>query len=57
MPRRCPADRRRTTLHPTIIGRSPFGHRAAIDGLAVGEILKWTFNFRMFITIVINFYY
>ena len=44
-------------MNPAIIGRSPFGHRAAIDGFAMGSILKLTFNFRMFITIVINFYY
>ena len=51
-----PAGRRRTTINPTIIGRSPFGHRAAIDGFAMDEILKWTFNFRMFIVIVNDFY-
>ena len=48
--------RRRTTVNPTIIGRSPFGHRVAIYGFGMGEILKWTFNFRMFIVIVNNFY-
>ena len=49
--------RRRTTINPTIIGKSPFGHRAAIYGFATGEILKLTFNFCMFIVIVNNFYY
>ena len=52
-----PVGRRWTTINPTIIGRSPFGHRAAIYGFAKGEILKLTFNFRMFIVIVNNFYY
>ena len=51
-----PAGRRHTTINPTIIGRSPFGHRAAIYGFAMDGILKWTFNFRMFIVIVNNFY-
>ena len=37
-----PVGRRQTTINPTIIGRSPFGHRAAIYGFAMGEILKWT---------------
>ena len=53
---RRPSGRRRTTINPTIIGRLPFGHCAAIDGFAMDEILKWTFNFRMFIVIVNNFY-
>ena len=48
-----PAGRRQTTINPTIIGRSPFGHRAAIYRFAMDGILKWTFNFRMFIVIVI----
>ena len=44
-------------MNPAIIGRSPFGERAAIDGFALASILKLTFHFHMFITIVINFYY
>ena len=52
-----PVDRRRTTMNPAIIGRSPFGERVAIDGFALASILKLTFHFHMFITIVINFYY
>ena len=52
-----PVDRQRTTMNPAIIGRSPFGERAAIDWFALGSILKLTFHFHMFITIVINLYY
>ena len=52
-----PVDRRRMTMNPAIIGRSPFGERAAIDGFALASILKLTFHCHMFITIVINFYY
>ena len=52
-----PVDRRRMTVNPAIISRSPFGERAAIDGFALGSILKLTFHFHMFIIIVINFYY
>ena len=52
-----PVGRGRTTVNPTIIGRSLFGHRAAVYGFAMGEILKLTFNFRMFIVIVNKFYY
>ena len=51
-----PAGHRWATINRTIIGRSPFGHRAAIDGFAMDGILIWTFNFRMFIVIVNNFY-
>ena len=51
-----PVDRRRTLMDLAIIGRSPFDHRAVIDGFAPGSILKLTFNFHRFITIVINFY-
>ena len=52
-----PVDRRRTTMNPAIIGMSPFGERAAINGFALGSILKLTFHCHMFITIVINFFY
>ena len=52
-----PVDHRRMTMNPAIIGRSPFGERAAIDGFALASILKLTFHCHMFITIVINFYY
>ena len=52
-----PVDRRWTTMNPAIIGRSPFGERAAIDRFALASILKLTFHFHMFIRIVINFYY
>ena len=31
-----PVDRHRTTMNPAIIGRSPFGDRAAIDGSFTG---------------------
>ena len=44
-------------MNPAISGRSPFGERAAIDRFALASILKLTFHFHMFITIVINFYY
>ena len=52
-----PVDSWWTTMNPVIIGKSPFGERAAIDGFALASILKLTFHFHMFITIVINFYY
>ena len=42
-----PAGRRRMTINPTIIGRSPFGHRAVTNGFAMDEIWKWTFKFRI----------
>ena len=49
--------RRGTTINPTIIGRSPFSERVAIDGFVLGSILKFIFHCHMFITIVINFFY
>ena len=51
-----PAGRRRMPRNPTIIGRSPFGHRAAIDGFDTDVILTWTFNVCMCIVIINNFY-
>ena len=50
-------DRWRTTMNPVIIGRSPFGECATIDGFALASILKLTFHYHMFMTIVINFCY
>ena len=52
-----PVNRRRTTMNPAIIGRSPFGQRAAIDGFCLGWIWKLTFNFHMFITIIVINYW
>ena len=51
-----PAGRRRMSRNPAIIGRSPFGHHAAIEGLDIDVIWTWTFNICMIIVIVHNFY-
>ena len=51
-----PAGRRRMPRNPPIIGRSPFGHRVAIEGFDTDVIWTWTFNICMIIVIVHNFY-
>ena len=53
---RWPSDAKKSYDHPTIIGRSPFGHRAAIDGFDRDVMLAWTFNVCMLIVIINNFY-
>ena len=50
-----PAGRRRMPRNPVIMGRSPFGHRAAIEGFDTDVIWTWTFNICMIIVIVHNF--
>ena len=51
-----PAGRSRMPRNPPIIGRSPFGNRAAIEGFDTDVIWPWTFNICMIIVIVHNFY-
>ena len=49
---RSPSDNNKSYDDRQVIGRSPFGHRVAIYRFAMDGILKWTFNFCMFIVIV-----
>ena len=44
---RSPSDDNKSYDHRQVTGRSPFGHRAVINGFAMDEIWKWTFKFPM----------